>query len=79
MRRLAHYTGTDWRTIQPWILFTNYQRYVDQFVDWSLGELNRAASLYTELTLPGGSIIRRGVDLDASVALAAAAPWHSGQ
>ena len=27
----VHYTGTDWRTIQPWILLTNYQRYVDQF------------------------------------------------
>ena len=29
LRRLVHYTGTDWRTIQPWILFTNYQRYVE--------------------------------------------------
>jgi len=32
LRRLLHYTGTDWRTIQPWILFTNYPRYIDQFV-----------------------------------------------
>ncbi len=35
LRRLVHYTGTDWRTIQPWILLTNYQRYVDQFVRWA--------------------------------------------
>src|SRR5262249_54299899 len=36
LRRLIHYTGTDWRTIQPWILATNYQRYVDHFVTWAL-------------------------------------------
>jgi len=41
LRRLLHYTGTDWRTIQPWILFTNYQRYVDQFLDWAIAELAR--------------------------------------
>ena len=39
LRRLLHYTGTDWRSIQPWILLTNYQRYVDQFVRWGLDEL----------------------------------------
>ena len=22
--------------VQPWILFTNYQRYVDQFLDWAM-------------------------------------------
>ena len=35
LRRLLHYTGTDWRAVQPWILLTNYQRYVDQFVRWA--------------------------------------------
>ena len=35
----VHYTGTDWRSVQPWILLTNYQRYVDQFVRWGLDEL----------------------------------------
>ena len=38
----VHYTGTDWRTIQPWILFTNYQRYVDQFVAWALARAAQA-------------------------------------
>ena len=32
LRRLVHYTGTDWRVVQPWILLTNYHRYVDQFI-----------------------------------------------
>ena len=79
LRRLTHYTGTDWRTIQPWILFTNYQRYVDQFVEWGLAELRRPDSPYTELALPGGGIIGRGTDAASSTALAAAAPWHRYQ
>ena len=37
LRRLVHYTGTDWRAVQPWILLTNYHRYVDQFVRWATG------------------------------------------
>src|SRR6185295_9496553 len=69
LRRLLHYTGTDWRTIQPWILFTNYQRYVDQFLAWALDELAR----------PGGGIVRRGDDKAAMAATVAAAPWHSFQ
>ena len=33
LKRLQHYTGVTWRAIQPWILLTNYHRYVDQFID----------------------------------------------
>ena len=36
LRRLVHYTGSDWRAMQPWVLLTNYHRYVDQFVHWGL-------------------------------------------
>ena len=36
LRRLVHYTGSDWRAMQPWVLLTNYHRYVDQFVRWGL-------------------------------------------
>ena len=32
LRRLVHYTGSDWRAMQPWLLLTNYHRYVDQFI-----------------------------------------------
>ncbi len=49
LRRLLHYTGTDWRSIQPWILLTNYQRYVDQFVRWGLDELADPAGPYDRL------------------------------
>ena len=39
LRRLVHYTGSDWRCVQPWILLTNYHRYVDQFIRWAVQEL----------------------------------------
>ncbi|GMA77111.1 hypothetical protein GCM10025880_35280 [Methylorubrum aminovorans] len=39
LRRLVHYTGSDWREIQPWILLTNYHRYVDGFVRHGLERL----------------------------------------
>ena len=40
LRRLVHYTGSDWRAMQPWVLLTNYHRYVDQFVHWGLKQLH---------------------------------------
>lgn len=44
LRRIMHYTGTDWRHVQPWILFTNYHRYVDAFLDWAMGEVTAQGS-----------------------------------
>jgi AMP nucleosidase len=79
LRRLMHYTGTDWRSIQPWILLTNYQRYVDQFIQWGLTELADPASPYDRLTAPGGVVVRRGDDPADAAARLAAAPWHRFQ
>jgi len=79
LRRLVHYTGTDWRTIQPWILLTNYHRYVDQFVQWALAELAVPDGPYDRLVLPGGGCVRRGDDPAAAEAAIAAAPWHRFQ
>ncbi|HEY6982736.1 AMP nucleosidase [Reyranella sp.] len=79
LRRLIHYTGTDWHTIQPWILFTNYQRYVDQFLAWALEELASPAGPYAHLVLPGGAVVRRGDDPAFASASIAAAPWHRFQ
>src|SRR5918999_607468 len=61
LRRLVHYSGTDWRKFQPWILLTNYHRYVDQFIAWALARL-REDSPFAELHLPGGHVIARGAD-----------------
>ncbi|MFC0408498.1 AMP nucleosidase [Roseomonas elaeocarpi] len=79
LRRLVHYTGTDWQAVQPWILLTNYQRYVDQFVGWALAELQRDGSPYTELVLPGGSTVTRDDPPEAAAELVAAAPWQRFQ
>ncbi len=39
LHRLRHYTGTDPQYVQPFILFTNYQRYVGEFIDYALEEV----------------------------------------
>jgi len=79
LRRLTHYAGTDWRTLQPWILFTNYQRYIDQFLEFALEELARPGGPYIALALPGGAVVRRGDDLATASATVSAAPWHRFQ
>jgi AMP nucleosidase len=79
LSRLVHYTGTDWRAVQPWILLTNYQRYVDQFVRWAMAELAAPASPYDSLVLPGGAVVSRATPADEAEALVAAAPWHRFQ
>jgi AMP nucleosidase len=40
LARLRHYTGTPPEHVQNYVLFTNYHRYVDEFVRWACGELS---------------------------------------
>lgn len=77
LRRLVHYTGTDWRSVQPWILLTNYHRYVDQFIQWSLQQLE--GDEYECLELPGNITIEQGTSAEEAEALVAASPWHRFQ
>ncbi|WP_296572964.1 AMP nucleosidase [Phreatobacter sp.] len=76
LRRLVHYTGTDWRAVQPWILLTNYHRYVDQFVGWAMGEIG--AGRAERLVAPGGLTITRAT-MEGGGARIAASPWHRYQ
>ena len=78
LRRLVHYTGSDWRAMQPWVLLTNYHRYVDQFVRWGLEQL-RADSGVEKLVLPGNVIIDRSLAPGEAEARAAAVVWHRYQ
>src|SRR5207253_2739862 len=39
LARLAHYTGSPAEHTQQYILFTNYHRYVDEFVRWGCQQL----------------------------------------
>ena len=58
LARLAHYTGTSTEDFQRYILFTNYHRYVDEFVDWAGQQID--GNRYIALTGAGG------LSLDAS-------------
>ncbi len=56
LARLAHYTGTKVEDFQDFILFTNYHRYVDEFVNWGAKQIgpNDRGTGYTGLTGAGG-------------------------
>ena len=78
LKRLQHYTGTHWVDVQPWILLTNYHRYVDQFINWGVSQLNED-SPYESLHLPGGGIITRGMTTEAVIKIIEASLWHRYQ
>ena len=52
LARLAHYTGTSVDHFQRYVLFTNYHRYVDEFVDWAGRQLG--SGIYEALAGAGG-------------------------
>jgi len=54
LARLKHYTGTPVEHIQPYVLFTNYTRYVDEFVSWACAQIVDPASPYIALSGAGG-------------------------
>ena len=67
LARLAHYTGTRPEDFQRYILFTNYHRYVDEFVDWAGRQLD--GTRFVALSGAGG-LCRPGqgeVDMDGVV------------
>lgn len=78
LRRLVHYTGSDWRHVQPWILLTNYHRYVDQFIRHGLDML-RDDTRFTRLVLPGNVIIERGMEEGEAQAIIGGVMWHRYQ
>ena len=69
LARLRHYTGTAPEHFQRYILFTNYQRYVDHFIRWGAEQvaIRRAASPLWPA--PAGMLITPD-DADAEGAIA---------
>jgi len=53
--RLAHYTGTAAEHFQRFIIFTNYQRYVDEFVEYGLHEV-AGSEVYECFVAPGNVV-----------------------
>jgi AMP nucleosidase len=78
LRRLVHYTGSDWRAMQPWILLTNYHRYVDQFIHWALKQLHAGGGV-EKVVLPGNVAIDASVSPAEAEARVSAVAWHRYQ
>jgi AMP nucleosidase len=78
LRRLVHYTGSDWRAIQPWVLLTNYHRYVDQFVHWGLKQVHSGVGV-EKVILPGNVVIDRSLSPEEAELRATAVAWHRFQ
>jgi AMP nucleosidase len=76
LARLRHYTGTPAAHVQNYILFTNYHRYVDEFVAWAVEQLN-GDNRYTMLSGAGGLEVHPG-DPDPLAAIADS-PWRKHQ
>lgn len=54
--RLSHYTGTAPRHFQRFVLFTNYQRYVDEFVEYGIDQVKNGNE-YRAFVAPGNVMI----------------------
>ncbi len=76
LARLAHYTGTPAEHVQQYVLFTNYHRYVDEFVRWGCAQL-RDDGPYTALSAAGQVLVTADT-ADPEAAIAAGA-WRKHQ
>ena len=66
LARLRHYMGTPAEHVQRFVLFTNYHRYVDEFVRWAASQLGEG-SRFTALSGAGNVMITRPEDVDTIV------------
>jgi AMP nucleosidase len=59
LHRLRHYTGTGPEHFQNFVLFTNYQFYIDEFVSMGHRLMQDSAQEYVAFVEPGNVITRR--------------------
>ncbi len=59
LARLAHYTATSPSHFQNHVLFTNYQFYMDEFVEYALKAMAEPSSGYVAFVEPGNAVITR--------------------
>ena len=75
LHRLRHYTGTGPEHFQNFVLFTNYQFYIDEFIALGHAAMADATSEYVAFVEPGNLITRRvGLPAHDSDALGKAPP-----
>jgi AMP nucleosidase len=77
LARLKHYTGTPAEHFQHFVLFTNYVRYVDEFVGVAVDALRAKDSRFLGLSVPGAQY-ERGELADAEAQIAAG-QWRRHQ
>ncbi|MBS0333104.1 MAG: AMP nucleosidase [Proteobacteria bacterium] len=76
LARLQHYTGTPAQHVQQYILFTNYIRYVDEFVRWGCEQIGKDGP-YTALSAAGNVLVTR--ETPDAEAVVQNAPWRKHQ
>ncbi len=76
LARLTHYTGTPAEDVQQFILFTNYHRYVDEFVRWACGQL-KGDGPYTALSAAGRILVTK--ETPNPEQMVAEGPWRRHQ
>ncbi|MBB1074857.1 AMP nucleosidase [Rhodoferax sp. 4810] len=59
LQRLRHYTGTAPEHFQNFVLFTNYQFYIDEFIALGHAAMEDAASNYVAFVEPGNVVTTR--------------------
>ena len=75
LHRLRHYTGTSPEHFQNFVLFTNYQFYIDEFIALGHAAMADASSEYIAFVEPGNVVTRRvGVAPEVGDALGKAPP-----
>ncbi len=75
LARLKHYTGTPPEHVQKFILFTNYHRYVDEFVSWGCSQVGKGR--YVALSGAGGLFVDQASSNPAQ--LVADSTWRRHQ
>jgi AMP nucleosidase len=76
LKRIEHYTGTPWQDVQRWILFTNYPRYIEEFVRWAATWVKQGPKGWA-LSCPGKLLLTSDDDdIDRKALLA---PWQKSQ
>jgi len=76
LARLKHYTGTPAEHFQHFVLFTNYVRYVDEFVGFAVDALRRKEA-FQALSVPGA--VYESGELTNAEAQIAAGQWRRHQ
>ncbi len=75
LQRLRHYSGTAPEWFQNFVLFTNYQFYIDEFIQLGRAEMANPDSGYVAFVEPGNVVTRRvGLRAEASDALGQTPP-----